>query len=185
MKTLLSDKWVVGIGTAVIASAIVYLLLPSSEGIRNNGNVSGSIQTVGQTGGTNIINDDKDLREQIEYSYVATLDALGKSYEVTYPLISETPISKILSTYIHMNATNTTSDCSDSAMRAFRNVISLEPKFPFSYYFLATCEKLAGSLVWKSSMLTALNIFQITTQIAGHNVNHDQALNDIHTRFNL
>lgn len=70
-------------------------------------------------------------------------------------------------------------------MNAFREVISIEPKFPFAYYYLAYCKKALHDTTWEDDMSVALKIFEKTVKVAGHNENHDQALQDIHERFGL
>lgn len=185
-------KLLVAIVAALIPILVSYFIFgigkgtPSvNSGIHNGADVSESIQTVGQTGGINIINTDQKLGIKLDYSYVASLDATGKPFEVVYPLIVETVISKILSPYVQVSATSTNADCSLRGVEAYKRVISIEPKFPFSYYFLASCEKIYRKSEWKADMKKSLEIFQITTQIAGHNMQHDQALDDIHNRFGL
>lgn len=180
-KKILSNPWVIAIGTGIL----LYFLLPTDAGIHNKDDINGSIQTVNQTGGTNIISDNPDLKQKIEYLYVATLNGLGRPYEVNPPLTLETGISAILKPYIFPTATGIGTDCAASARRAFEQAIELEPKFPFPYYYLASCEKLLGKLDWKTTMTKALDIFLITTQIPNHNPNHDEALNDIRARFGL
>ncbi len=125
------------------------------------------------------------LQKKIDFSNIASLDDVGKPFTTTGPIGVETGLSKILAPYIHEDNSHTKIECTPEAISSFAKAIDMEPKYPFSYYYLASCEKIKGSIVWNSHMKRALEIFEITTQIAGHNEEHDQALKDIHTRFGL
>ncbi|MFA5318677.1 MAG: hypothetical protein WC323_04400, partial [Patescibacteria group bacterium] len=119
------------------------------------------------------------LKEQLDYSNIAKLNAVGLDFIVSPPLRHETPISTILKPVMLIENDLIKANCSQAAFKAFEQVIKLEPMFPFSYYYAGTCLKKMGVSDWKSYIDSAHKILVITTEIAGHNINHDQALKDI------
>ena len=187
MPKFSKGQWIAISGViAVVVVGVATIYFQSGASSQRVVDSPGSINTVGQSGGINIVNSDETLKKQAEYMDVAALNFNGKSFECQYPISCETDISKILSPYLQTNADNSLkSDCSAAAMAAFKAVITLNPRFPFSYYFLGACEKIAGVTGWQIPMKTAKDIFDITVTIAGHNPNHDVALSDIHSRFGL
>mgnify|MGYP001572373929 CR=1 FL=1 len=123
------------------------------------------------------------LKKLFDYSNIAKLNALGLDFIVVPPLEHETEISTILKPVIYIGKNQMSSKCDKSAIDAYNKVIKIEPMFPFSYYYLGTCKKINGLPDWKSHTDSAREIFEITTQIAGHNPNHDQALKDIKENY--
>ncbi len=185
MKTLFSNKWIAGIGTTVIAGVILYFFLPSTGGIHNNENVNGSIQTIGQTGGTNIINSDGPLKEQLKYLSVSKLNAFGSAFDQasTSAIIFNSPLSTSLAPFLSTSNNVLTWQCSTEAMMTYRKIIVEMPEFPFAHFYLGSCEKGTGSLDWESEIAAAKKIFEITTTIPDHHVNHDDVLKIIRDKY--
>ena len=49
-------------------------------------------------------------------------------------------------------------------------------KFPFAYFYRASCRRLTNDKNWHHDVATARSILIVTTQIPGHHVNHDEIL---------
>ncbi len=119
------------------------------------------------------------LKKQLDYSNIAKMDALGLDFVAEPPIIYETSISRILKPLISIEKDKINYKCDQLTMKAFDQVIELNPMFPFAYYYLGGCKKIISSPDWKLYIDQAREIFTITTQIVGHNLNHDQAFKDI------
>lgn len=179
MKSAISP-WIRGTGTAVIAGVVLYLILPASAGIQNGGDVKGSIQTVGQTGGVNIIKSDEEAAQKIDYYDVSRLNALGVDAETDGSLLISSSISKLVSKFLGRRISNGEMElnfqCTREAIESYKLAMKNYPKWPFSYFYLGACEKDQYSLSWRGHVAEALRIFGITTAIEGHYGDHDFVL---------
>jgi hypothetical protein len=115
------------------------------------------------------------LQRQQEYSNVARYNAFGLLGLANPPLVEHQPLNNILGSYLR-GQNNLSWDCTPEALNAYTEAIKLESKFPFAYYYRASCEKADNTGDWQLDLDTARTIFGITTQIPGHNVNHDEVL---------
>ena len=122
----------------------------------------------------------KELEGIRDYTYVSSLDQSGK------PLVAvggvgvefkySTPISRI------MEATFTEKDgevyfkCDDESFKRYERTIHEHPRFPFSYFAMASCLQRRGDNKWREYASKAISIFEITTKIGGHKESHDEAL---------
>jgi hypothetical protein len=118
----------------------------------------------------------EQLQEKLEYSNVARYSALGLLGLAGAGLKETSPLNEILGSYVHNDPNNFHWDCTPGAMDAYTKAISLEAKFPFSYYYQGACNKANNIGDWQRDIETSRNILLITTQIPGHNANHDEIL---------
>lgn len=73
---------------------------------------------------------------------------------------------------------------SNEATIACKEVIKIEPKFPFSYFVLAVNYKEKDMIIWKDYALKGVSIFEKTTKIEGHNTHHLQCLETLRKMLN-
>jgi len=122
----------------------------------------------------------KALEQQIilvrDYNDVAQLTLNGSPW-IGGDIILRTPLTDIMSGTATRNVDGTWAKvCSAAALDKYRQAIAYNPKFPFSYYWLALCLKESGDSNWTGAARKAREIFKLTTQISGHHPEHDQAL---------
>jgi|GEM_PF-6402199 len=116
------------------------------------------------------------IREaEIGYHNIAMLNLIGKPF-ADGDLIYNTPISKILEGSYTAIENNVTFHSDVEAMEKFRAVISLEPKFPFSYLALGVALRERGDSSWSIYLAKAEEILAKTTLVPGHHPNHDHFL---------
>jgi hypothetical protein len=113
---------------------------------------------------------------RLQYLDVAKLNAVGLTGSVGVGLEEHSPLNSLLSPYVHFDPGNLKWDCSDAALAAYSSAIKSESKFPFSYYYRASCEKGRNIDGWQKDVETARRIFLITTQMPGHHPHHDEVL---------
>jgi hypothetical protein len=110
------------------------------------------------------------------YSYIATLTFNGMVYtggDVTMPTyISQT----VEGTWYEPAQGRFRPVCSAAAFEKDRDAIRLFPDFPFAYYALAYCLEKQGSPEWQTYAEKAVEIFEQTTSIGGHQKSHDECL---------
>jgi hypothetical protein len=88
-----------------------------------------------------------------------------------------TPISKAVEgTWQEVSPDRFRPVCDEAALDKDRAGTRDFPEFPFTYYALAYCLEKKGDLAWKSYAQTAVDIFEKTTAITGHQGSHDQML---------
>jgi hypothetical protein len=58
----------------------------------------------------------------------------------------------------------------------YRRVVVEYPDFPFGHYYLALCLREKADTDWRTHAEMALALFEETTQIVGHNPQHDDGL---------
>ena len=113
-----------------------------------------------------------------KYSDVAQLNPLGSIFELGHgPIAVSSPISRILEgTYQekadHELEMSTTAD----AEKKYREVAEKFPTFPYSYVYISGCLEARNDPAWREYAQKAVDIFEKTTAIAGHNENHDKLL---------
>jgi len=118
---------------------------------------------------SNIAEADRDYHE------VALLNLIGKP-GTDGDVIYNTPISLAMEGAYTIKGINVTFNTDASAEQKFRNVIALNPKFPFSYIALGNILRSRGDEGWKDCYLKAYFILQKTTLVPGHHINHDDFL---------
>jgi hypothetical protein len=121
-----------------------------------------------------------ELQTQQEYANVARYGALGLLGVAGAGLKETSPLNDIIGPYLHDVPNDFNWECTAEAMRAYAAAIELDSKFPFPYLYRATCNQ-ANNGDWQGDLETARSIFLITTQIPGHNLQHDQFLKFIET----
>lgn len=118
-----------------------------------------------------------NLRDKLDYSYVAQLNhsgfqtgnsGAGFATEIYYRLkpliIKDSPIQ------VEINC------LASSSINILTDIINYDPKFPFSYLYRAQCKKHLNIEDWQPDIDKAQKILLITTKLAGHSGDHDQAL---------
>ena len=123
--------------------------------------------------------DSSNIENDLTYADIAKLNYLGLP-----PLVAgngmtiSSPLSSLLQPLI-VNTSPLRVDCSKPNVTDVLNqAVAMNPKFPFSYYYRALCERLL-MLPWKSDIASAKRILLITTTIPDHNPNHDEILKAI------
>jgi len=116
-----------------------------------------------------------------DYSAVALLDALGNppnmgpgsDIKIQNELTSLLEgMFSIRNGKIHMRK-------DQEAEARYRKIIAKFPNFPFGHYFLALCLRDRGDPQWRGHAEHAVDILRMTTQIDGHNQNHDEILSKL------
>ncbi len=119
------------------------------------------------------------IREYKDYVEIARLDIAGLPFKATPPLTVSTAFSKMLEGTLDITDNTYTPRCGIDIEAKYKEIIAKYPKFPFSYYSLALCLRAREDKTWKDYALKAIEIFKKTTQIEGHNENHDQAMKNL------
>ena len=110
-----------------------------------------------------------------EYHGVALLNLIGKPGP-DGDIIYNTPISKSLEgAYVLQNDVYTYKK-DQTAEHRFRDTITLDGRFPFSYIGLAIILKERNDRDWKEYMTKGRNILDKATLIPGHHPDHDHVL---------
>ncbi len=169
-----------------ILSIVLMLVLPNTNTQQKINDSPNSINTIGQLGGTNIINTDEHLRKQMEYLDVSKLNIYGLGYDQasTSIIIVSSPLSVFLAPFLSPQGNNPpTHQCTRDAMMAYQEVIREVQKFPFTYFYLGSCERELEISKGKSAIDSAKEILEITTKIPGHHRNHDEVLRLINENY--
>ena len=149
---------------------------------------------------TNIGNEIRSLRERASklegeldgvkrYGSVAKINAFGLSgkYGPGSGITETTSLSRALEeAYVWKEdggRERAYPRCDSTGIAAFRRATEINPNFPFSYWALALCAKKAGDKEWRTLAERAVTILDHTTQIAGHNGNHDEAMKELRQLF--
>jgi hypothetical protein len=123
------------------------------------------------------------LKEQLEtmkeYSEYAKLTPTGVEVEALPPIVQSGPIPDSMRPGITMSDNRYNIRCEPDAIVAFRRTAAAFPKFPWSFYALANCLLQASDETWRGYARTAIQIFEKTTTIPGHNAGHDTALTNL------
>ena len=122
------------------------------------------------------VSDQRDADEKIEYWEVARLNGLAVHF-VGGDLVDHTPLNDIIGAYVRPNsAEKLVWDCSPDAIKAYGEAIKSNTKYPFSYFYRASCAKLNNDGGWQTDVDRAKEILLVTTRIPGHHINHDEIL---------
>ena len=119
--------------------------------------------------------DQTKQRETLEYWEVARLNAFALHF-IGGNLQDHTELNNIIGAYIHNQNGKVVWDCSSASIEAYTKAVNFDPKFPFSYFYRASCNKLNNTDQWQKDADIAQRLFRITTQIPGHNQNHEEIL---------
>lgn len=111
-----------------------------------------------------------------EYSYIAALNLEGSEFRAGRGLTLSGGLPNLMKDVFIEDGDQVRFKCGPEFQEIYKEVIEIEPKFPFSYFALADCRKLLGKDDWVEYAEKAVKILQITTQIAGHKAEHDQVL---------
>jgi hypothetical protein len=112
-----------------------------------------------------------------KFFYISTLTFNGTPYNGKSDIVITNEISKAVDgTWFEPMPDRFRPVCVVEALQKDRDAIRLFPDFPFTYYALALCQQVAGASEWRSIAEKAVAIFEQTTSIGGHNLNHDQCL---------
>jgi hypothetical protein len=119
--------------------------------------------------------DQKKQQQTLDYWEVARLNAFALHF-IGGDLEDHTELNNIIGTHIHNQNGKVVWDCDPSAIDAYTQAIKFDPKFPFAYFYRASCHHANNSGDSRKDVETAQMLFRITTQIPGHNQNHDEIL---------
>lgn len=120
------------------------------------------------------IGEESDLVK--EYAYYATLDQFGCDISVGVGMSYETNISRIIAPALQKIDAQIYPKCDAESRSQLLTAIDQFPRFPFSYYYLASCLRRSGQDEWVEYAQEAVSILEKTTAIDGHKEPHDQAL---------
>jgi hypothetical protein len=120
------------------------------------------------------------LEQKQDYWDVSKLSALGLSGIAGKGLAEHSAINDLIAPYVKLEPTFRI-DCRREAVAAFGSVITMNEKFPFAYYYSGLCTRANNLLGWQQDFAKAKSILEITTNIPGHNQNHDEVLKAIET----
>jgi hypothetical protein len=115
------------------------------------------------------------ISEVRDYSDISQLTINGSPI-IEGDIKISSPLTRILEGTFQISGGVARRICSPEAIAKNKEAISYNPRFPFSYYWMALCLKDAGDPTWVESARKAVEIFQITTQISGHHPSHDECL---------
>jgi hypothetical protein len=119
--------------------------------------------------------DQKKAQETLDYWEVARLNAFALHF-IGGDLEEHSELNTIIRSYIHDQNGTVVWDCTPTSIDAYSQAVKFEPKFPFPYFYRATCNNANNTGDWHKDIDTAQTIFRITTQIPGHHQNHDEIL---------
>jgi hypothetical protein len=123
------------------------------------------------------------LRAQVEavrdYAQISRLNPNGVTGAVKPPLVEQSAISRALVGAVKISGDDLQYLCDPAALQKFRDVISLNPRFPFPYVALALCLRQQGDPSWRDLAVKAVEILRKTTAIDGHHAAHDHALSEL------
>ena len=126
-----------------------------------------------------------ELQGVKRYSNVAELNALGLSGKIRpgSGLRETSAISLVLEeAYVRMELEGEERllpRCDTIGVAAFKAAARLNPDFPFAHWALAVCAEKDRNPSWRTYAERAVTILEHTTQMAGHNQNHDEALEEL------
>jgi hypothetical protein len=118
-----------------------------------------------------------------DYSAVATLDALGNppgagpGSDIKF----QNELTSMLEGTFSIAHGKIQMRRDHQAEAQYREVIAKFPDFPFGYYYLALCLRERRDPQWREHAQRAVDILLLTTQINGHNRNHDEILSKLNS----
>lgn len=119
-------------------------------------------------------------QELLEYQDISLFNVIGnKSGKVMGIPFIPTPINNWSVPYIVRSKDEIDFKCSPESIDACELVIKKIPLYPFSYYFLAKCQKEQNDKKWQANAQKARDILKRTTTITGHHGDHDIVLKQI------
>ena len=74
--------------------------------------------------------------------------------------------------------------CDNESKEAFQDAAALNSDFPFAHWALAVCAFNEQNPLWRTHAQRAVTILEHTTEIAGHNTQHDDALTNLRGMLN-
>jgi len=186
--TFNKNQWIAISGSLIVLgvglAALYFQQATTRQSVENS---PSSINTIGQTGGTNITYSDYQSAQKLEYFDVSHLNSTGLPAEVGQGLLLTTPISKLVTPFvsrtIEEKKLQLTFQCSFDALNSYKLVIQNDPKWPFAYFYLGACEKKEGNRAWEENINKARQILHITTAIDGHYYDHDSVLEMLERDF--
>lgn len=118
---------------------------------------------------------EKELVGLIEYSEVATwrFDG-GKS--VGSGVAVSGPVGNWHQGYVNKHGEKISWNCHEEALDHYKTVIEKHPRYPFPYYMLAACLTNQGDDSWEIYANAGISILEHTTNIPGHDPDHDDVL---------
>lgn len=121
-----------------------------------------------------------------EFSTIAQLDAVGNppGYGHGSDIKFNSELTDLLTNTYTVKNNQYYMERTSEAELIYRSVIEKYPKFPFAYYFLVLCLREKKDESWKIYTKKAIEIFEITTSIVGHNSNHDEILKKLRKYLN-
>lgn len=123
----------------------------------------------------------RDFKDYSEYSSVAELDFVGNPPGIApgSDLVCNSWLcNQLKGTYTKKNGQIYMSR-DKYACDKYIAITKKQPKFPFSYYFVALCLKEKNDDDWNIYAAKAITILEITTTIDGHRVHHDKILDKL------
>jgi hypothetical protein len=117
-----------------------------------------------------------DLEAVRDFSEAASLTPQGTHGLAGAGLKEVTPLSQLLDGAWIQQEGRLYPSCDSVSLEKFRTAIDSYPRFPFSYYALAICLHSRSVSAWKQYAERAIDIFEKTTKVAGHQPSHEQAL---------
>ena len=182
------NQWIAISGTLavlIVGFATIYFQQPTTK--QSVDHSPGSINTIGQTGGTNIAYSDYNSDQKLAYYDMSHLNALGLPAEVGQGLLLTTPISKLITPFVTRivedGRLSLTFQCSSEGQVSYESLIQSDPKWPFAYFYLGACQKKEGNKTWRENIDKARQILNITVTIDGHYYDHDSVLEMIERDF--
>lgn len=114
-----------------------------------------------------------------DFSDVAPLDFHGSPDSITEIIKYSSPLTRMLEGTYKITEGRFQFLTGDNIEQQLQQVIREYPNFPFAYYGLAYCLQNRGDPHWKDYAEHAVRIFEQTTKISGHNLNHDRVLAEL------
>lgn len=111
-----------------------------------------------------------------DYTDVSKLNQSGKPFVAVGGIEYSTGISRIMESTLTEEDGFVYFKCDDESLKRYERAIQEYPRFPFSYYAMASCLQKRGDNKWREYASEAISIFEITTKIGGHKESHDEAL---------
>ena len=126
----------------------------------------------------------QELEDIRDYADVSRLNPSGKPFAAGFGLKHFTDISRIMEATLTEEGGEVYFKCDDESLKRYERAIQEHPRFPFSYYAMASCLQRRGDNKCREYASKAISIFEITTRIGGHKKSHDEALKVLLTYFN-
>ncbi len=154
-----SMNWMSIIGLCLLIAGTVFTYLGSVASDRN----INSLQT--------------EVRNVKDYSYYATLDMYGRPFTANNGLTFSNSLSAKMEHLLVVKDGKIYPRGDPGLIPNIDSVIAEYPYFPFGYWVKYNYLKAQGDPGWQVIAKKAVEIFENTTSIKGHNPSHDEALN--------